>query len=126
MAGCSCGGDCELKLLYACSGMANTGMLADQVWRKLVRDKVGSGTCLSAIGAGLSGFLESARNADRNIVLDGCPVACGAKIFAKEGLAFEHYVMTDFGVEKGKTAITPDIVAEVAAAVAAKIEGAGK
>lgn len=49
MAGCSCGGDREPRLLYACSGMASTGMIADQVWRKLPRDGVGAGTCLAAI-----------------------------------------------------------------------------
>ena len=59
--------------------------------------------------AGVSGYLQSAQNATRNIVLDGCKVACGAKIFEKAGIPFEHYVMTDFDVEKGKTPITgPD------------------
>jgi uncharacterized metal-binding protein len=114
MAGCGCGCDAETKLIYACSGMANAGMLADQVWRKLVRDGNGSGTCLAAIGAGLPGFLQSAQAATRNIVLDGCKVACGAKIFEKAGIPCEHYVMTDYGVEKGKTPITGDLVETVA------------
>jgi uncharacterized metal-binding protein len=122
MAGCSCGGDTEMKLIYACSGMANTGMLADQAWRKLVRDGAGSGTCLAAIGAGISGYIQSAQNATRNIVLDGCKVACGAKIFEKAGIPFEHYVMTDYGVEKGKTAITGEIIESVADQIAAKIK----
>jgi uncharacterized metal-binding protein len=121
MAGCSCGGECELKLLYACSGMANTGMLADQVWRKLARDKVGAGTCLAAIGAGVSGFVQSAQEATRNIVLDGCKVACGAKTFEKAGLPFEHYVMTDYGVEKGKTPITGDLIEAVAERITGQI-----
>jgi uncharacterized metal-binding protein len=97
-------------------------MLADQVWRKLARDKVGSGTCLAAVGAGLSGFLESARSADRNIVLDGCKVACGAKIFEKAGLPFEHYVMTDYGAEKGKTPITGELIDEVAERIAERVK----
>lgn len=126
MAGCSCGGNCETKLLYACSGMANTGMLSDQVWRKLVRDGNGSGTCLAGIGAGLPGFLQSAQAASRNIVLDGCPVACGAKMFEKAGIAIEHYVMTDFDVEKGKTAITGDIIESVAGRVEAMIKERAK
>jgi len=121
MAGCSCGGDAEVRLLYACSGMANTGMLADQVWRKLAREGAGSGTCLAAIGAGISGYVQSARSATRNIVLDGCKVACGAKIFEKAGIAYEHYVMTDYGVEKGKTPITGDLVEDVASRVAGGI-----
>jgi uncharacterized metal-binding protein len=108
MAGCSCGGDCETNLMYACSGAANTGLLADQVMRALNRDGVGASTCLAAMGADLSGFIQSAQSATRNIVLDGCKVSCGAKIFQKNGIAYQHYIMTDYGVEKGKTPITGD------------------
>jgi uncharacterized metal-binding protein len=114
MAGCSCGGNGETNLVYACSGAANTGLLADQVMRTLNRDGVGNSTCLAAMGADLSGFLQSARSATRNIVLDGCKVACGKKIFEKNGLPFSHYVMTDYGVEKGKTAITGELIEDVA------------
>ena len=121
MARCSCGGDCEINLIYACSGTANTGLLADQVMRTLLREKVGSGNCLAAIGAGLSGYLQSAQNATRNIVLDGCMVACGAKIFEKNGIPFQHYVMTDYDVEKGKTAITGDLIEAVAQRVAGQV-----
>ncbi len=125
MAGCTCncGGDNEMNLVYSCSGAANTGLLADQVMRTLIRDKVGAGTCLAAMGAGLSGFLASAQSATRNIVLDGCPVACGAKIFQKNEIPFQHYVLTEFGVEKGKTPITGELIEEVAASVTAKVRG---
>jgi uncharacterized metal-binding protein len=78
-------------------------------------------TCLAAIGANLSGFVASARSADMNVVIDGCPVACGKKQFEVLGLKHEHFIMTDYGVEKGKTAITGDVIAETAAAVAADI-----
>jgi uncharacterized metal-binding protein len=125
MAGCDCGSG-KTVLITACSGAANTGLLADQVARELRADKVGSMTCLAALGAGLSGYVESARGADRNIVIDGCPVGCGAKIYAKLGIPCEQHIMTDFGVEKGKTAITPDLTAEVATAVKAKIAETGK
>jgi uncharacterized metal-binding protein len=114
MAGCSCGSNCETNLVYACSGAANTGLLADQVMRTLNRDGVGNSTCLAAMGADLSGFLQSARSATRNIVIDGCKVACGRKIFEKNGLPFQQYIMTDFDVEKGKTAITGDLIEDVA------------
>ena len=81
----------------------------------------GKMTCLSAMGAELSGFVESARGADRNVVLDGCPVACGASIFDRLGIPFMHLVMTDHGVEKGKTVIGDPIVAEVVEAARAKM-----
>lgn len=116
---CDCGG--ETRLAYACSGAANTGLLADRVMRVLVRDKVASGTCLAALGADLSGFVQSAASADANLVLDGCPVACGKRIFESKGLPYRHFVMTDFGVEKGKTPITEELVEKVAALVAAKV-----
>jgi len=119
---CSCGDNCEVNLLYSCSGAANTGLLADQVMRTLMRDKAGSGTCLAAVGADLSGFIQSARNATRNIVIDGCPVSCGKKIFENKGLPYVHYIMTEFGVEKGKTPITGEVIEEVAAKIAAKIK----
>lgn len=118
---CSCGSDAETNLIYACSGAANTGLLADQVMRALNRDNVGSSTCLAAMGADLSGFLQSARNATRNIVLDGCKVACGKKIFEKNGIPYRHYVMTDYGVEKGKTPITGDLIEAVAERIARQV-----
>jgi uncharacterized metal-binding protein len=120
MAGCSCGSD-GVKLIYACSGAANTGYLADSVARKLMRDGTGKMTCLAAIGADLSGFIESAKCAQKNIVIDGCPVACGRKIFEKNGLPFEHFITTEYGVEKGKTEITQDVVARVTNEIAAKL-----
>lgn len=122
MAGCSCGGDCETNLIYACSGAANTGLLADQVMRALNRDGVGASTCLAAMGADLSGFIQSAQSATRNIVLDGCKVSCGAKIFQKNGIAYQHYIMIDYGVEKGKTPITGDLIETVAEQIAAVIQ----
>ncbi len=118
---CNCGSDAETNLIYACSGAANTGLLADQVMRTLNRDKAGSSTCLAAMGADLSGFIQSARSATRNIVLDGCKVSCGKKIFEKNGLPFRHFIMTDFDVEKGKTAITGDLVEAVAGRIANQV-----
>jgi len=111
---CSCGGDSTTKLIYSCAGAANTGYLADQVARKLNREGAGNMTCLAAVSADLSGFIQSAKEADKNVVLDGCPVACGKKIFESKGLPFVQFVMTDFGVEKKKTEITQEVIDRVA------------
>ena len=119
---CCCGGDKKLKLLYSCSGSANSGYLADQVWRTLKGSGAGSGTCLAAVGADLSGFLASAKEAEENIIIDGCPVGCGKKIFENKGLPFTQYVVTDFGVEKGKTEITGEVISRVSAEIREKIE----
>ena len=118
---CTCGGDNETRLLYSCAGAANTGFLADQVTRALGRDGAGAMTCLAAVGADLSGFVESARAASRNIVIDGCPVGCAKRIFEARGLPFEQFVMTEFDVHKGKTAITGEVIERVTAEVKARL-----
>lgn len=117
---CGCGTTAQPKLIYACSGAANTGFLADSVVRRFVKIGVGKMTCLAAMGAELSGFIESAR-ASINLVVDGCPVSCGKKIFEKLNLPHIHYKTTDYGVEKGKTEITEDIIRTVTKKIAEEI-----
>jgi uncharacterized metal-binding protein len=112
-----CGADKPVTLIYACSGAANTGYLADQVARGLAQEGPGKMTCLAAMSAGLSGFLESARSAGKNLVIDGCSVSCGKTIFETLGIPFEQHIMTDHGVEKGKTPVTGDLIEEVKAAL---------
>ena len=104
-------------LLYACSGAANTGYLSDQVARLLARQGAGDMTCLVSMGANQPKFLQAARDADRNIVIDGCPIACGKKIFETLGIPFRHFATTDFGVEKKKTPITTEVIDKVASAI---------
>lgn len=99
-----------INLLYACSGGSNLGFLADSVGRKMMKTGAGKMTCLAGIGGGLDSFIESAKTAGKNIVLDGCAMSCGKKIFDNAGLPCVQFVMTDFGAEKGKTEITQGII----------------
>ncbi len=119
---CSCGENTQVRLMQACPGAANTGALSDRVLRTLGNRGAGSASCLAAVGAGLSGFTASAEGADQNIILDGCSVSCGKRIFEQKGLPFTQYVMTDHGVEKGKTAITEAVVDRVAEEICSRIE----
>ena len=121
MAECCSGSDVQVKLLYACSGAANTGYLADNAARQLAKLGIGKMTCLTAMGGGLSGFVESAKAAGRNLVFDGCSVACGKKIFENLGIPYNHFVMTDYGVEKGKTEITSELIAKTTFTLASEI-----
>ena len=121
MAECCCGSDNPISLLYACSGAANTGYLADNVARALASRGLGKMTCLAAVGAGLSGFVESAKAAGENLVIDGCPVACGGKLFENLGIPFRHFVTTDYGVEKGRTEITGRLIDTTADSLAKEL-----
>jgi len=109
---CACSNG-KTTLLYACSGAANTGYLADQVARALAKEGAGKMTCLAALGANVPGYVESARGADGNVVIDGCPVGCGKRIFESHAIPFTHFVTTHYNVEKGKTAITGELIMDV-------------
>ena len=119
---CNCGGDQKLRLLYACSGAADVGQIADLVARRLDDEEWGGMSCLSGIGADLSGFIESAREAD-NIIIDGCPVGCGRKMFEARSLSFTEIVMTQQGLVKGSAPATPEVIARMAETVKTVVAG---
>ena len=105
-AECGCGGSCESRktvLLYACSGGANVAEAADRAALRLMDDGKGTMFCLAGLGAEIEGMVQTARDADLNVVIDGCPVDCAGKIF--ERLGVENVLrlrVTDLGVEKVK------------------------
>jgi uncharacterized metal-binding protein len=111
MAECCTGG--ETKLIYACSGAADVGEIADRVVRKLRADGLAKMTCLAGISAGLSGYVQSAKGVDVNITIDGCPVACAKKTLENIDVTPVSYILTDFGLVKGETPATEKIIAEM-------------
>ncbi|MCX5671006.1 MAG: putative zinc-binding protein [Planctomycetota bacterium] len=99
-----CGGAAKKNvLLYACSGGANVAEIADRAARQAMADGCGSMFCLAGIGAGIPAMVQAARDADLNVVIDGCPMDCAKKIFDKAGIAnFVQIKVTDLGIEKAK------------------------
>lgn len=107
-----CGG--TQTLIMGCSGTADVGELSDKVYRKLVKDGLGSGFCLAGVGADISGFVESAKVAE-NIVIDGCPVNCGKKLMESRGAKVKSFTLTSLmGLIKGKTAVTDELIGQTA------------
>lgn len=107
-----CGGG--TVLLYSCSGAADVGCIADKVTRILAKEKVGKMTCLAGVGARLSGFVVSAQGADRNIVIDGCPIACAQKGLEAIGVQPESYNLANYGLKKGETPVSEELAQEIA------------
>jgi uncharacterized metal-binding protein len=101
------------KLIYSCSGASDVGKIADEVARKLSKTKQGAMTCLAAIGAQLSGFVESAKGASENITIDGCNVACARKTLEHIGVKPKSYIITEMGYKKGETSVTDKVIDEV-------------
>ncbi len=99
------GGDAKRKevLVYACSGGANVAEIADRAARELMFAGKGSMFCLAGLGAGIEGMVQTAKDADLNVVIDGCPMDCAKLIFDRAGI--ENYVqlkVTGLGIEKQK------------------------
>ncbi len=115
---CGCSMAAKKKVLvYACSGAANVAEIADHVARQLAAEGVGSMFCLAGLGAGIPNMIQAAKDADLNLVIDGCPLDCAKLIFQKIGLTNVKIVrVTDHGIEKAKgVKITDEQVQKVVA-----------
>ncbi len=110
----SCGTGAKNKLIFACSGAANVGNIADRAARIMAKENYGKMFCLAAIGAQVPGYIRAAKESDENIVIDGCNIFCGKNIFEAAGLPFKSYILTDMGLEKGVTPVTDEIIEKVA------------
>ena len=90
-------------LFYACSGGANVAEASDKACRQMMSDGLGSMFCLAGLGAGIENMIQQARDADLNVVIDGCETDCAQGIFNKLGLTnLCHVRVTDLGLEKTK------------------------
>lgn len=123
---CNCTGDAPVKLIYTCSGSGNTGYLSDRVARGLEQIGLAKMACLAALAAGKSGFIESAKAVDENIVIDGCPASCGKQIFEQLGIPFTHVKISDYEVQRGKTEITEELVKDTEHRLAMRLLGLEK
>ena len=123
-ANCACGCSVGPKLIFACSGAADVGAVADQAARKLTRDGAGKMYCLAGIGGRVSGIVESTKAASRILVIDGCPQDCARNTMEQAGFnRFDFIRLSDMGLEKGKTPVAEETIAKVAAVGAGKLAG---
>ncbi|MEI7434610.1 MAG: putative zinc-binding protein [Methanomicrobiales archaeon] len=99
---CNCGSEGKTTIIYSCSGLgSNVGQLSNAAACRLTNEGFGSGSCLAGIGGSVEKLMGLGKAADRRIVIDGCPLACGKKIMVAQGLTIDDYVViTDLGIEK--------------------------
>ena len=99
-----CGGeDGKTVLIYACSGGANVGEIADRAARELMFAGEGIMFCLAGLGGDIQGMVQTARDADVNLVIDGCQMDCAKKTFDRHGIAnYTQIKVTDLDIEKAK------------------------
>ncbi len=98
-----CGEGKRNILIYACSGGANVAEVSDLAARQLMAEGEGSMFCLAGLGAGIEGMIQAAKDADMNLVIDGCPMDCAKKIFDRAAITnYRQVKVTDLGIEKIK------------------------
>jgi len=118
-----CGGT---RLIFACSGAADVGAIADQAARKLTKEGVGKMFCLAGVGGRISGIMKTTEAADKILVIDGCPLDCAKQCLEQAGFTkFEHLQLAKIGFEKGKTPVSDEAVAKAAAKGKEMIAGGG-
>ena len=111
---CTCG--TASKLIFACSGAADVGAIADQAARKLTKEGGGKMFCLAGVGGRVSGIMKSTESASAILAIDGCALNCTRNCLEQAGFTqFEHLQLSDLGFEKSKSPITDEAVEKVAA-----------
>ncbi|MHC4713906.1 MAG: putative zinc-binding protein [Planctomycetota bacterium] len=110
------------KLIFACSGAADVGEIADRAARKLTADGVVKMFCLAGVGGRVSGIMKGTEAASKIIAIDGCALDCARHCLEEAGFSnFAHFRVTDMGLEKGNTPVNDDNIATVAWEVAASL-----
>lgn len=80
----------KLDMIWVCSGAANVGKIGHEVGIKLTNEDYGRLCCVTALGADSKVHLEIAKNAKRNIVINGCANHCASKVIEKHGFKIDH------------------------------------
>jgi uncharacterized metal-binding protein len=111
---CGCGGG--PRLIFACSGAADVGEIADKAARKLTRDGAGRMFCTAGLGGRISGILKTTEAAEGVLAIDGCPLNCVKSSLEQAGFtAFQHLQLADLGLEKCRSPVTEENVKKVVA-----------
>jgi uncharacterized metal-binding protein len=112
-------------MILACSGGSNVGQLSNQAAVELTREGFGKMFCLAGIGGQLSGFVQSAKDVPRMVVIDGCSLGCAKAIIENAQVPMKDYiVLTDFGIEKNKDLdLKPEDVMKVKEAIREALSG---
>lgn len=114
-------------LVFACSGAADVGALADQAARRLAKAGQGKMFCTVGLGGKVKPILETTRAASTILAIDGCPLDCAKRSLNEAGFdQCLHLRVTDLGLIKGETEVSDANVARVADEAAALLGiGAG-
>jgi uncharacterized metal-binding protein len=106
-------------MILPCSGGSNVGQTANQAAVELTREGFGKMYCLAGIGGALNSFVQSAKDVEEMIVIDGCDIACGRACLEKAGIPVKkHVIVTQLDIKKNSDlTLNPDDTAAMKHAV---------
>jgi uncharacterized metal-binding protein len=106
-------------MLLACSGGSKLGQLSNRAAVELTKEGLGELFCLAGIGANISGFVQSAKDVGKLVVIDGCEKACGKAILENAGVhPDKHIVVAQLNIkESNNLDLKSDDLAQVKHAV---------
>lgn len=88
-------------MILSCSGASREGRLSNQAAVELTGEGFGVMFCLAGIATGKSGFVQSAKDAEQMIVIDGCETACARMILENAGVPVkEHVIVSQLPIQK--------------------------
>jgi len=102
------------RLIFACSGAADVGEIADRAAREMTQKGNGAMFCLAGIGGKIGGILKKTESASKILAIDGCELDCVKNCLELAGFRqFEHLRVTDLGMAKGQTPASDENMAMV-------------
>lgn len=124
MSKCDCECSPAPKFVFACSGAADVGEIADQTARALTREGNIKMFCLAGIGGRVSGIVKSTDAADKIVAIDGCPLNCARKTLEEAGYTdFDHVELNGLGLKKGESPASPENISVVVKEVSKLFQG---
>jgi uncharacterized metal-binding protein len=101
-------------LVFACSGAADVGAVADQAARTLAKEGAAKMFCTVGLGGKVEPILETTREATRILAIDGCSLDCAKHSLNQAGFdSLSHLRVTDLGLAKGNTDVSAENVSKV-------------
>ncbi len=109
--------------VLACSGCSHAGELADRMARKLQELEVARMSCLAGVGGHVKSILATVNAAPERMMIDGCPLECGAHTLRLAGITdFHHFKLHEQGIQKHHSEVSPETIHALAEAAALRLK----